>query len=255
MFSVVIPTHNRAKDIKKCLQSLVYQEFKTFEVIVIDDGSSDNTAEICDTFYPLLNLKYIKLKECSGGPAYPRNIGINNAQYNWIAFLDSDDTWTDNKLQKIKNQIEINPQVDFIFHMFNGIQSTANILPTNLLSQLFLKGNLIVNSSVVVRKSILDKLHGFDTNSKLISAEDYDLWIRIFMLTDNYIFLDECLGTYSFTQDSLSLNYKRKLINFQFLYKKHKNIYKSNLRFMFVFAKTYIKHLLLFIKMKYEKIR
>ena len=72
-----------------------------------------------------------------------------------------------------------NSKIDFIFHKFHGIQCNFIIQPNNLLEQLFLKGNLIVNSSVVVRKSIIVNLNGFDTNPKLVSAEDYDLWLRL----------------------------------------------------------------------------
>jgi glycosyltransferase involved in cell wall biosynthesis len=250
MFSVIIPTHNRAQVLINCLQCLSIQHFKIFEVLVIDDGSTDNTAEICENFNSHLNLKYIYLKNCSGGPALPRNIGIENSKYDWIAFLDSDDLWSSNKLQVIANQISINSKIDFIFHDFHGLQSNFNIQPDNLLEQLFLKGNLIINSSVVVRKCILIKLNGFDTNPKLISAEDYDLWIRIALETDKYIYLNEPLGTYSFSEDSISLNYKRKLINFQFLYNKHKKIYNKNISFLYVFSKLFIKHLLLFYKQK-----
>jgi glycosyltransferase involved in cell wall biosynthesis len=248
MFSVVIPTYNRAKDLMNCLQSLSLQDFVFFEVLVIDDGSTDNTAAICKMFNTKLNLKHIQLKHCSGGPAYPRNIGIENSKYNWIAFLDSDDTWIQNKLQRIADQILLNPQIDFFFHKFSGLELNTLIQPNNLLEQLLLKGNIIVNSSVVVRKSLLEKLNGFDCNTKLISAEDYDLWIRISKETDKFIYLDEYLGNYSFTYDSISLNYKRKLSNFKYLYKKHKNIYNSNIFYMYVLTKTYLKHLLLHIK-------
>lgn len=255
MFSVIIPTHNREDDLKKCLQSLLIQDFKSFEVLVIDDGSTDNTPSICEYFNQFLNLKYIYLEECSGGPAHPRNIGINNSTFSWIAFLDSDDIWSENKLQRIVDQISLNPQVDLIFHKFHGLANNVNVQPNSLLRQLFLKGNLIVNSSVVVRKSILDNLKGFDTDPKLISAEDYDLWIRISSETDKFIYLDESLGTYSFTEDSISLNYERKLSNFIFLFNKHRKIYNTNFLYLFVFAKTYIKHLLLYYKQQYERLR
>jgi glycosyltransferase involved in cell wall biosynthesis len=248
MFSVIIPTYNRASVLINCLQCLSMQLFKSFEVIVIDDGSTDNTAEICEKFYTHLDLKYIHLKHCSGGPAFPRNIGIENSKYDWIAFLDSDDIWSSNKLQVIVEQITLNPDVNFIFHDFIGIQAKFIVQPNNLLEQLFLNGNIIVNSSVVVKKKILNKLNGFDTNRKLISAEDYDLWIRIALETDNYLYLDEPLGTYSFTQDSISLNYKRKLLNFQYLYYKHQRLYNKKINYIYIFIKSYIKHLLLFIK-------
>ena len=254
MISVVIPTYNRADDLFNCLTSLVDQTFKSFEVIVIDDGSTDGTSRVCKQFSSDLSLKYILLPQCSGGPAFPRNIGISNSSFNWIAFLDSDDIWSSNKLLKIVNEIELNPDVQLLFHKFKGIESKYIIKPIFLLDQLFRSGNIIVNSSVVVSKIILAELNGFDTNSKLISAEDYDLWIRIAFKTDKFKYIDEVLGTYTYTVDSISLNYGRKLTNFLFLFKKHKRIYFSNILYLVVFVRTIIKHSLLYIKQWYEKL-
>lgn len=247
MISVVIPTHNRVDDLYNCLTSLVNQTFKSFEVIVIDDYSTDGTSELCDKFSSDLNLKYILLPYCSGGPALPRNIGISNSSFNWIAFLDSDDIWCINKLQKVVDEIKLNPDLQLIYHRFDGIEIKFIPKPNMLLDQLFRKGNFIVNSSVVATKSILKELNGFDTSSELISAEDYDMWIRIALKTDRFKYIDEVLGTYTYTLDSISLDYGRKLTNFLFLFKKHKHIYLGNICYLSVYLKRLFKYLLLYI--------
>src|SRR5680860_1084245 len=98
-FSVIIPTYNRAKDIDQCLSSLLAQTYKNFEVIVCDDGSTDNTKDIVESYKDRLNIRY-DWSENWGGPARPRNRGIKLSQADWICFLDSDDWWCPNKLEE-----------------------------------------------------------------------------------------------------------------------------------------------------------
>lgn len=115
MFSVIIPTYNREKELPRALQSIVHQSFKNFEVIIVDNGSTDGTRNVIDSFiknYPEIDMKYIYQKN-SGSPAGSRNTGIKSAQYDWVAFLDSDDTWEDNKLEKIAKVIQ-QDQVGFV---------------------------------------------------------------------------------------------------------------------------------------------
>ena len=97
-FSVVIPTYNRARDIPRCLDSLVLQELQDFEVLICDDGSTDDTASVVENYSHLLDITY-SYGENSGGPARPRNRGISLANAPYIAFLDSDDWWAPAKLR------------------------------------------------------------------------------------------------------------------------------------------------------------
>jgi glycosyltransferase involved in cell wall biosynthesis len=96
--SVIIPTYNQSKDLNRCLLSLVDQTFKNFEVIICDDGSYDDTKQIVRQFHSKLEIKYL-YNANFGGPAHPRNCGIKAAKGEYIAFLDSDDWWCNNKLE------------------------------------------------------------------------------------------------------------------------------------------------------------
>ena len=98
LVSVIIPTYNRAKLLKRAIESVLNQTFQDFELIVVDDGSTDDTKEIVKSFN---NQKIIYIyQENFGGAALPKNVGIKMAQGKYIAILDSDDEWLPEKLQK-----------------------------------------------------------------------------------------------------------------------------------------------------------
>lgn len=216
MFSVVIPTYNRADYLPNVLESLVNQKFKNFEVIVCDDGSTDNTELVIENFKTKLNLKYIKDANW-GGPARPRNIGIKNAIYDWVCFLDSDDLWYPDKLQKCYEVIQENKLVDVIFHKYEVLYSDGTkggylggFVPSNKpsgnLNKLIYNGNKIVLSSLVVRKECLKKVEGFSEDLQKIGIEDYHLMIKLSRQNYYFFLLDECLGDYLVLDNSLSSN-------------------------------------------------
>ena len=104
-FSIIIPTYNQANFLKKCLNSVFKQTFKNFEVIIIDNSSTDHTKEILSKYKKKIVYKKINNK---GVIAKSRNIGIKNSNGNWVAFLDSDDTWKNNKLERKKKRDRFN---------------------------------------------------------------------------------------------------------------------------------------------------
>ena len=104
-FSVIIPTFNRAVKLRACLKSVLSQTFTDFEIVIIDDGSTDNTKNIILTEYEDARIRYFWQKG-SGSPAHPRNQGIRKARGAWVAFLDSDDVWYPEKLDNVYNQIQ-----------------------------------------------------------------------------------------------------------------------------------------------------
>jgi len=114
-FSVILPTYNRVDKLRLTLQSLKKQTFKDFEVIICDDGSTDNTRELAGDFSKSLNMKYVNNGHW-GGPARPRNEGIKIAKGEYIAFLDSDDIWYPNKLEFVKKNI---CDSDILYHGFD----------------------------------------------------------------------------------------------------------------------------------------
>lgn len=196
-FSVVIPTYNRASCIARCLDSLLSQTFNDFEVLVCDDGSTDNTQEIVAQYKNSLHIRYF-WNENWGGPARPRNIGIQNAKSEWICFLDSDDWWYPRKLEECIPHLD----ADIIYHNLDvvsirGIQ--ARMQSRHLKQPVFLDligiQNALPNSSVVVRTSILKQINGI-SEDKNIAVEDYHTWLKISTITDRFCFINQYLGAY-----------------------------------------------------------
>lgn len=208
MFSIIIPTYNRALDLKRALVSLTNQNYKKFEVLICDDGSTDNTYEIANEFKSKLNINYKKIQN-SGKPAIPRNLGIANAKGKYIAFLDSDDWWHENKLQLAFEYLE--KGADLVYSDFYKVKSLmekeivkVRELEENITIDLLKNGNAICNSSVVVRKSILDEVGFFNDGKEYIAWEDFDLWLRISKITNRFVHINQPLVYYWFGGGNIS---------------------------------------------------
>ena len=212
-FSVVIPTFNREKTILNTIQSVLEQTFTDFEILVIDDGSTDDTSK---TLGPIQDSRFSYHKiEASGGPARPRNIGVQKAQAKWICFLDSDDFWFKNKLETIHSQLINHPQIDFIFHGLNvlgeGSREIHKKIPLNPVTKPVYKSILlncynktIPTSTVTVKKDLLQQVGGFNEDPSYVSMEDFDLWVRISKVSDHFKKCDIVLGNYYVSPDSIT---------------------------------------------------
>lgn len=176
--SVVIPTYNRQDFIKKAIQSVQNQTVKIDEIIIIDDGSNDNTKEIIKD----LNIKYIYQE--NSGVSKARNRGIKEAKNSWIAFLDSDDVWNDTKIEKQINFHKQNPHIllshtDELWIRNDKIinQKKHQQKPSGFCFLDNITSCKIGPSTVMMHKDIFDDIGLFDEDLKV--CEDYDLWIRI----------------------------------------------------------------------------
>lgn len=214
MFSVIIPTFNRAKKLNRCLQSLVDQTFVDFEVIVCDDGSTDNTLEVVNTYKNKLTIKYF-WEPNFGGPAKPRNVGIKNSSRDWICLLDSDDWWTTDKLLNIHQNLL---DADVIYHDL-AIRNSTNVdvgivkgrhVKKEVFKDLMINGNAIPTSSVVMRKSIALEVGLFSEDINFIAVEDFDFFIRVSLLDSRFKYIEKSLGYYSIG-DNISLSNKQIL--------------------------------------------
>jgi len=198
--SVIIPTYNRANDLDRCLKSLQVQTYKNFEVLVCDDGSTDNTKEIVDKYNYILALQYIK-EENFGGPARPRNNGMKIAKGDFIAFLDSDDWWYPNKLEVSLQYMNDYDVVHHNLDIYTYIEKSSKVtkgrdLKGNFTKDLLVNGNAIVNSSVIIKKEIVDLVGEITEDKKLIAVEDYDYWIRVSEITNRFKYINKSLGAY-----------------------------------------------------------
>lgn len=224
--SVIIPAFNREKTIKKTLDSLVDQSFKNFEVIVSDDGSKDLTVDIARTYSDKLNLKIITAPN-SGGPARPRNLGIQASSAPWIAFLDSDDWWYKNKLEK---SLPFLKDYDVLFHDLD-IVTTQGILKKKVVGRdlgenvkvnLLTLGNAIANSSSMVRKECLLEVESLDESKDLVAVEDYDLWLKLASKNKKFKYLSETLGAYLLEEgNNITQKNERQIKRYEAVIYKH----------------------------------
>lgn len=201
--SVVVPTYNRAADIGRCLDSLIRQTYRDFEVVICDDGSTDRTREVAESYSDRLDIAY-HWAENFGGPARPRNAGLRLARGAYIAFLDSDDWWCSEKLAV--SVACLDEGADLVYHDLYAVRSTRQrarwakkrtfSLKPPIYADLLRKGNVVPNSSVVVRAEILRGVGGFSEDRGLIAWEDYDAWLRIARVTDRFERISRPLGYY-----------------------------------------------------------
>lgn len=201
--SVVVPTFNRAKELRRCLDSLRNQTIEDFEVLVCDDGSTDATGAVCKDYSVILDITH-DFADNFGGPARPRNRGIALARAPYVAFLDSDDWWLPRKLEVSLQYLESGN--DLVYHDLFFASASADRHPWRrartrrltkpIFADLIVNGNAIPNSSVVARKDVLEKAGGFSEDKDLIAAEDYDAWVRISKITEKFKRIPEPLGYY-----------------------------------------------------------
>jgi glycosyltransferase involved in cell wall biosynthesis len=207
--SVVIPAYNSMKYLPETVDSVLGQTFIDFEILIINDGSTDN---ICEWFTQIKDPRVKLISQENKGLSGARNTGIANAQGEYIAFLDADDLWEPSKLEKQVFCLDNNPEVGLVHTWMLLIdehsQSTGRVLKSNLEGYVWeklLERNSIACPSVIVRRSCLDIVGGFDPN--LRSVEDWDMWIR---LSRHYRFaaIQEPLAYYRQLSSSMSKNWK-----------------------------------------------
>ena len=228
LFSVVIPTFNRREKLKRAIESVLSQTHQNFEIIIIDDGSTDNSQKMVDSFSDK-RISYL-WQPNSGGPALPRNKAIAIAKGDWICFLDADDMWYSKKLEILKKEIESRAGINVFCHnedienISTGLmrQNKYGPFTNDFYRDLLLNGNVISTSATTVQKEFLDSMNlRFDENPFCQIVEDYDLWLRIASKKGTFYFIDNVLGKCFIEKDSISNNLQKYHHNLIFLMKKH----------------------------------
>ncbi len=186
--SVIIPVYNAEKTIGEALESVAAQTYTDYEIIVVNDGSSDQSESVIKKYMrPPFDITYVE--QINKGAAAARNAGLRIAKGELIAFLDADDLWDKDKLATAVQAMDANPTVKLVFtdmrHMVNDLLVHSSYLHErgyrNLTSgriyDNLLKENCIFTPTVMVRRDALNTIGHFD--EQLPIAEDYDLWLRI----------------------------------------------------------------------------
>jgi len=202
LVSVIIPTFNRARDLARALESVRAQTFDSWEALVVDNQSSDDTDEVVAG----LNDRRIALHKVQnyGVIAKSRNIGLSHAKGEYIAFLDSDDWWTPDKLKE--SVARLANGADVVYHDLFFVKKlnqrrfwrTARTRPLRrpVFEDLLAHGNALTNSSVVTRTSLLRAIGGLSEDQALIATEDFDSWLRIAEITERFERIPSTLGYY-----------------------------------------------------------
>ncbi|MEW5733797.1 MAG: glycosyltransferase [Thermodesulfobacteriota bacterium] len=212
--SVIIPAYNSARFLPGCLASVLSQDYPVHEIIVSDDGSTDN---IEDALAPFLADPRVRLLSApNAGPSAARNRGIRAATGDAVAFLDADDLWLPGKLSR---QIPLlaPPRVGLVYGLRTHMDPDGNPIPKeqpdcfrgNVLSRIF-SYNFVCTSSAVVKKQCFETTGFFDES--LTTAEDFDLWIRIAAFFD-FDFVPEPVACYRTGHPQLSQDKDLRLIN------------------------------------------
>ena len=237
LISVIIPSYNSENHIERCITSVLNQTNKNFEIIIVDNYSDDKTLEIIN------NLKSNKIRifniNNKGNISVSRNLGIKMAYGNWIAFLDSDDFWSNDKIEVMEKKFS---NYDFLAHKMKIVNQKnkekkyfslfLNNKKFKLVENLVLKGNRIFNSSVIVKKKLLKEIN-YISELEPNYTNDLHTWIRLSLINEKFYYENKELGTYLSHNQSYSHNSKQS-----------KNYIKCVLKFKKNYSKKVKKYIL-----------
>jgi glycosyltransferase involved in cell wall biosynthesis len=201
--SVIIPTYNSGPLVVEAVASVLAQTRPADEIIVVDDGSTDNTAQRLEPVRERIHY----VRQANSRVAAARNTGVGLSTGDVIAFLDADDAWHPQKLARQLSVLERRPEIGLLATRVTGLpgptlplDGRAEPRVTDLALQNLLVANVLATSSVLVRRSVLDRAGEFDR--QLFGPEDYDLWLRCAQVSGVAV-LDEPLTAYRDTYGSL----------------------------------------------------
>lgn len=258
LVSVVVPMYNAQKYVKETIDSVLEQTYNNFEIIIVDNCSTDKSREIVNS-YNNDRIKLIELKVNSGGPAQPRNVGIENAKGEYIAFLDSDDVWLVEKLEKQINFMNKH-KVNFVSCDCSLIDESSRGVSLSKRSQIFneitskknisdvIKNSFILTSSVLIKKDLLFK---FNEEEKYMSVEDYDMWLKVLVEQQSkFKYLNQKLIKYRIVENSasgrgnvLKQELKANVVLANFILKNPKYIWAYFYRIFFHLLRKKLKEL------------
>ncbi len=213
LVSIIVPVHNSGSWIRGTIDNVLSQSYPYREIIIVDDGSTDNTKHLIDTHYGGY-VKYVY--QDNAGPARARNRGIEMAGGEYIQFLDSDDFLSPEKIARQMAVFTANPECHIVYCDFAftsddtdvGMEESPAIYKekygTENVFEALLDGNFIVIHSPLTRSDVIRSCGAFDTT--LSSDEDYDLWLKIAAKGYRFCFIPEVLAFYRRRGNSVSTN-------------------------------------------------
>lgn len=200
--SIVTPTYNCAPLLQRAIDSVLEQTYQDWELLIVDNHSNDGTEELVRG-YPDDRICYFKIQN-HGVIAASRNLAISQAKGEWLAFLDADDWWTPDKLEVSIRSLR--QGWDVVFHDLHAAgpgskgrlrrRVSSRALRQPVLDDLVNHGNALPNSSVVVRRSLIDRVGRLSEDPALIAMEDFDCWLRVARMSDRFLRIEGAHGYY-----------------------------------------------------------
>ncbi|QLB20324.1 glycosyltransferase [Vespertiliibacter pulmonis] len=253
MFSIIVPSYNRKNEIPTLLKDLEKQTIYNFEVIIIDDHSIE-PIEIHHTYpFKVTIIRNIQNK----GAAESRNIGVANANYEWLLFLDDDDRFQPNKCELLAKTIDDFPEINFIYHPAKCIMVNENFTylthPYQNIDDItldnILKSNKIGGMPMIaIKKSLFEDVGGLST--ELLSLEDYDFILKVILnkkFKPKYIEFPLTQCTFHTNRSSVSTNIKNTENAIQYIFKNYVKTDQQQLNFefnsLYILAYPYIMNL------------
>jgi glycosyltransferase involved in cell wall biosynthesis len=229
--SIIIPCFNNSKTIIESINSVVNQNYRELEIIIVNDGSTDESEEIIEKYISLNDKRLINLiNQNNQGPSAARNNGAKIANGKYLLFLDGDDKIDINYLTKCINIFEENKNLSIVYtksEYFGAKKGSWKLLDFKI--ERFLVQN-IIPITALIKKIDFDECLGFDENLKF--AEDWDLWIKIIKRNDNVFKIKEPLFFYrkDETKKSITDTIKQDEIekSYLYIYDKHYAFYREN---------------------------
>lgn len=227
MISIVVPVYNTEKYLDEAIGSVLAQTFSDWELLLVDDGSTDNSATICKKYVDQdSRIRYIH--KSNGGQASARNLGIKNARFEWIAFLDSDDLWAPEKLETQIGEIE-KEKPDFLYSAGYEMFEDRNVaynwyfkkFKGDDFFQILYRSCMVNCNTVLVSKKLLIETGLFDENQLLRGVEDWDLWMRLAKKSKVVFGSEKKLAYYRIHGDGIHLQKARIYIGKLNVYSKY----------------------------------
>ncbi len=236
--SIIIPAYNSSRFIKRTIGSVLAQTFRDWELIIVDDCSKDGTELAVKEFTKFdKRIKFFKTPENSGGPATPKNIGVEKAEGEYIAFLDHDDEWFPEKLEKqlkvFQNSKDENlGLVSCGVNLINKKKKKFSVYnPKNIkvnFPEILLRNPIYSNSSVLIKKDVINIVGKRDEKMKY--SEDWDMWIRVCENNFKISFINKPLFNYHFHDNNVTKATKDSLLKVkdaEYVFNKHRNLYEK----------------------------
>lgn len=242
MISIVIPSYNRGYVIGKSIESVLRQTYSDFELLIVDDGSSDNTRDVVSNFKDE-RIRYVRVDE-NKGANHARNIGVDLARGDYVAFQDSDDVWRVDKLQKQMEYISSN-DVDAVFCLINQKNNEfSRIYPIikndESLKEHVLVENLISTQTLLAKRSVLLQ-EKFD--ERLPRFQDWDLAIRL-IYKYRVGFINESLVNVFIMNDSISKSPYKAVTALKIMEEKYIQYYRDYNKLSYLYKNIFTQSMM-----------